>query len=108
MTCEPQNLDELALELLLSWIACSPRSSTSTATSSPIYGWQRQLLDNLSVALEATSGKRGRKEATRERELEGKVAELEARLVRKDNVIASARSLGGRSYSPPPPPPRAV
>ena len=55
---------------------------------SVFYGWQRQLVDNLAVALEATSGKRSRQVATQERELERKVAALEARLVRKDNVIA--------------------
>lgn len=55
---------------------------------SVFYGWQKQLMENLDVALEATSGKRARKEATRERELERKVAALEARLVKKDNVIA--------------------
>lgn len=55
---------------------------------SVFYGWQKQLVDNLDVALEATSGKRGRQAATRERELERKVAALEARLAKKDNVIA--------------------
>lgn len=55
---------------------------------SVFYGWQRQLLENLDVALEATSGKRARKDATRERELARKVEALEARLVKKDNVIA--------------------
>jgi transposase-like protein len=55
---------------------------------SVFYGWQRQLMENLAVALEATSGKRARKEATRELELERKIGALEARLVKKDNVIA--------------------
>lgn len=55
---------------------------------SVFYGWQKQLMSNLGVALEATSGKRARKGATRERELERKIEALEARLVKKDNVIA--------------------
>jgi transposase len=55
---------------------------------SVFYGWQKQLMENLDVALAAASGKPARKVATRELELERKVAVLEARLVKKDNVIA--------------------
>ena len=55
---------------------------------SVFYGWQRQLVDNLAVALEATSGKHSRQLATRERQLERKVEALEARLVKKEHVIA--------------------
>ena len=55
---------------------------------SVFYGWQRQLVDNLAAALEATSGKHGRQVATRERELTRKVKSLEARLAKKEHVIA--------------------
>ncbi len=55
---------------------------------SVLYGWQRQLVDNLAVALEATSGKRSRREVTRESQLARENETLQAKLVKKDNVIA--------------------
>jgi len=55
---------------------------------SVVYGWMRQLTENLGVALEATSGKRTRKGQTRESELERENKALRAKLVKKDNVIA--------------------
>ena len=55
---------------------------------SVFYGWQKLLVDNLEVAMEALSGKHKRQVNTRERELEKKVAALEARLARKNDVIA--------------------
>jgi transposase len=55
---------------------------------SVFYGWQKQLVDNLGVALEATSGKRSRREATRESELARKVVQLEERLAKREHVIA--------------------
>jgi transposase-like protein len=55
---------------------------------SVFYQWQKQLVDNLGVALEATSGKRSRREATRESELERKVGQLEERLAKREHVIA--------------------
>lgn len=55
---------------------------------SVFYGWQTLLVDNLGVALEAVSGKRKRQVNTRERELEKKLAALEARLAKRDHVIA--------------------
>ena len=50
---------------------------------SMFYGWQKQLLDNLSSALA-----NDRKRDSRERELERKVQALEQRLNKKNNVIA--------------------
>lgn len=55
---------------------------------SVFYGWQQQLLSNLEVALEATSGKRARADATRERELERENEGLRAKLVKREHVIA--------------------
>ena len=55
---------------------------------SVFYKWQKQLVDNLGVAMEVTSGSRKRQVNTREQELARKVAALEARLARKDHVIA--------------------
>ncbi|MCB9727155.1 MAG: transposase [Deltaproteobacteria bacterium] len=52
---------------------------------SVFYGWQRQLMDNLSAAVEVVGG---RKKPSREAELEARIAALEARLAKKDRVIA--------------------
>lgn len=52
---------------------------------SVFYGWQRQLMDNLPAAVEFVGG---RKKPSREAELERQIAALEARLAKKDNVIA--------------------
>jgi len=50
---------------------------------SVLYQWQRQLLDNAATALEPT-----RRAARTETKLKSKVEALEARLLRKDSVIA--------------------
>lgn len=55
---------------------------------SVFYGWQKQLVDNLGIALEATSGKKSRRVATRETELARKVVQLEERLAKREHVIA--------------------
>jgi transposase-like protein len=53
---------------------------------SVFYGWQRQLLDNMVTALE-TNGRR-RSRDNREGRLESKIDALEAKLAKKDSVIA--------------------
>ena len=53
---------------------------------SVFYGWQRQLMENLPAAVEFLGGRR--KTNSREAELKRRVAALEAKLVKKDNVIA--------------------
>jgi transposase len=55
---------------------------------SVFYGWMRQLTENLGVALEVTSGKRKRQSKTREAELARQVEMLQAKLAKKDSVIA--------------------
>jgi transposase-like protein len=50
-----------------------------------LYNWQRKLMDNLGAALEAVSGP---KKAPREMVLERKVASLQAKVAKKDQVIA--------------------
>lgn len=52
---------------------------------SVFYNWQRQLVDNLPAAVEFLGG---RKRQSREAELEKRVAALEAKLARKNDVIA--------------------
>jgi len=53
---------------------------------SVFYGWQRQLMENIASALEGGSG-RGQRNG-REEKLTRKVDALEAKLAKKDNVIA--------------------
>jgi len=53
---------------------------------SVFYGWQNQLFGQLEVALEA--GDKRRKKQTHEAKLEREVEALNARLTKKDNVIA--------------------
>jgi transposase-like protein len=50
---------------------------------SVFYGWQRQLFENAGAVFSAP--KSG---SSREQELEARIAQLEAKLVRKDAVIA--------------------
>lgn len=52
---------------------------------SVFYQWQRQMFENLAGAFEKTLGSGP---SQRERQLADKVEHLEARLVRKDSVIA--------------------
>ena len=47
--------------------------------------WQRQLFENAPAALDAPKGARA---PTREKQLEERVAQLEAKLAKKDGVIA--------------------
>lgn len=53
---------------------------------SVFYEWQRKALDNLGAAFEAGPGPSG--PSRRERQLADQVATLEAKLAKKDNVIA--------------------
>jgi transposase len=47
------------------------------------YYWQRQLLENVPAALEGS-----KRPASREKELEARIAQLEAKLAKKDSIIA--------------------
>jgi transposase-like protein len=53
---------------------------------SVFYEWQRRLMDNAATALEA--GRADRASASRARQLEEKIEHLEARLAKKDGVMA--------------------
>ena len=54
---------------------------------SVIYGWQRQLQENMAVALEKANG--GSKRPTnQEQRLKAKIELLETKLTKKDSVIA--------------------
>lgn len=58
---------------------------------STFYGWQKQVLDNLEGLFESTKGG-ARAKAAHEGQLrrkDEKIAELEARIVKKDSVIAT-------------------
>ena len=53
---------------------------------SVFYGWQRQLMENMASALDGGAGRRQRN--GREENLARKNEALEAKLAKKDNVIA--------------------
>lgn len=53
---------------------------------SVLYGWQRHLLENMATALEPD--RRRRPHDNREAKLESKIEALEAKLAKKDSVIA--------------------
>jgi transposase len=53
---------------------------------SVFYTWQRTLFANATAALDAPAGSAGK--STRERELEKKLEALEAKLAKKDAIIA--------------------
>lgn len=53
---------------------------------SVLYLWQKQALENLTAVFEG--GRNQRKTETRENKLERKIENLEARISRKDSVIA--------------------
>jgi transposase-like protein len=55
---------------------------------SVFYDWQRALMNNADVALEAGNGHRRRKVDTAQSKLEREVEALKARLAKKDEVIA--------------------
>lgn len=52
---------------------------------SVLYGWQNLLFENMGAALDATPSKQA---PQREKQLAAKVEHLEARLAKKDSVIA--------------------
>jgi transposase-like protein len=49
------------------------------------YGWQRQLFENAAAAL---SPPKSSAPPSREKELEARIAQLEAKLAKKDSIIA--------------------
>jgi transposase-like protein len=51
------------------------------------YQWQRQVMENLDASLESGPGRKGAG-GDRRRELEKRIAAVEARLAKKDEVIA--------------------
>jgi len=54
---------------------------------SVFYGWQRQLMENMATALDGGAGGRRQRNGLEEK-LTRKVDALEAKLAKKDNVIA--------------------
>jgi len=56
---------------------------------SVFYGWQKQVLENLSRALSSTTPERANR---REKELSAENAQLRAKLAKKDTVIAEISS----------------
>lgn len=55
---------------------------------SVFYAWQRQLVEHMTVALEAGSGSKRRRRDSREAKLARENEALKAKLTKKDSVIA--------------------
>jgi transposase len=79
---------EILRRHLVDKVAVSDLCDEYKLQPSVLYGWLRQLTENLSVALEATSGQRKRQTKTRETELARENEALRAKLVKKDSIIA--------------------
>ena len=73
-------------QMLFERIPISDLADKYDVQPSVLYHWQKQAQENLAAALEPQSaGKRGTR---RERALEAKIEALEAKLAKKDAVIA--------------------
>lgn len=83
----PEQKADIVKEHLFDKKAISDLCDQYKIQPSVFYQWQRVAQDNLAVALEVGS-RRGKRMSSRERSLEKKVAELEARVAKKDAVIA--------------------
>jgi transposase-like protein len=79
---------EILRRHLVDKVAVSDLCDEYKIQPSVFYGWQKQLMDNLATAVEATSGQSQRRAQTKDRELTKKVKKLEADLQRKEHVIA--------------------
>ncbi|MEM9491825.1 MAG: transposase [Myxococcota bacterium] len=79
---------ELLRSHLMDKVPVSDLCDEHSIQPSVFYGWQRQLMDNLVMALEATSTNHRNKQATREKELLEQLEAAQSRLARKDQVIA--------------------
>ena len=73
-------------KLMFEKVPMSDLADQTGVQPSVIYGWQRQAQENLERALEKGNG--AKRSTSRERELEAKIQALEARLAKRDNVIA--------------------
>jgi transposase len=71
---------------LVDRVAVSDLCDEYQLSPSVFYNWQKQALDSMTAALEHGARRAG--ESSRLREAEQRVAALEARLARKDAVIA--------------------
>jgi transposase-like protein len=71
---------------LIDKVPVSDLSDEHQLQPSVIYEWQRRLMDNAAVALEPDRADKVSK--GRERQLEDKVGRLEAKLAKKDTVMA--------------------
>lgn len=67
-------------------VAISDLCDENAVQPSVVYGWQSHLFDNLEAALEAKPGTK--KVDSEAAALKRRIADLEAKLAKKDNVIA--------------------
>jgi len=76
---------ELVQEHLVGRTPVSELCEREGVSPSVYYVWQKQLMDSLPAVFERIGG---RKQPSREAQLEERIAALEAKIARKDNVIA--------------------
>lgn len=79
----PEQKGRLLRQHLVEKIPVSQICNENELQPSVFYGWLQQLLERASSAFTAPAGP-----TNREQQLEAKVAALEARLAKRDNVIA--------------------
>ena len=84
----PQQKAAIIRRHLVDKVAVSDLCDENELQPSVFYDWQRQAMLHLEAAIEAGNGQRRRKADTATSKLERKVEALEARLAKKDNVIA--------------------
>lgn len=82
----PEKKAEIIRRHLADKVPVSDLCNENDLQPSVFYGWLRQLLANAPVAL--SNGKKPKQEEGRETELQARIDKLEARLAKKDAVIA--------------------
>jgi transposase len=79
---------EIVRRHLVDRVAVSDLCDQYKIAPSMLYAWQKQVLDAMAQTLEHGSRRNGQRESARLSQAEHKVAALEARLAKKDAVIA--------------------
>ncbi len=82
----PEKKAELIRRHLADKVPVSDLCNENGLQPSVFYGWLKQLLANAPTAL--ANGKQRRRDDSREQELLAKIEKLEAKLAKKDEVIA--------------------
>jgi transposase-like protein len=84
----PDKKAEIVRRHLVDGVPVSDLCDEYKIAPSLFYGWQKQVLDAMSSTLEHGARRNANRESARLREAEERIAALEARLAKKDTVIA--------------------